>query len=196
MYSNPPEMMNVSSGMPFVTKLKTKIIQTMDFVLQCENDERALNGWRLLCSHGVALVRLAVNDGEFDKSAIKDPEKWKALADEIIKNWPPKTAEKTQLVPWGDRYSGHYDHYEVVINREDLQLGIESLKQEKYNVICSRLMKLWGDCYSIILVVNYLNIDEEIELPVTREYTGKSMEGDTGQRRQPKRQQSDQKPPR
>ncbi len=88
-------MMNVSSGMPFVTKLKTKIIQTMDFVLQCENDERALNGWRLLCSHGVALVRMALNDGELDKPTINDPAKWKALAEEIVQNWPPKTAEKT-----------------------------------------------------------------------------------------------------
>jgi hypothetical protein len=182
-------MMQVPTGMPFVTKLKTKIIQAMDYVLTCENDEKALNGWRLLCTHGVALIRMAVNDGELDK--LHEPEKWKELANEIISNWPPKTAEKTSLVPWGDRYRGQYDHYSVVVNREDLDLGRISLREEKYNVICSRLMKLWGDCYSIILVVNYLNLEEEIELPVTREYTGKSMEGDTGQRRQPKRQQSE-----
>jgi len=176
--------------MPFVTKLKTKILQTMDFVLQCENDEKALNGWRLLCSHGVALVRMAINDKEFDK--LDDPEKWKKLANDIVTNWPPKTAERTSLVPWGDRYSGHYDHYEVVINREDLELGIRSLEQEKYNVICSRLMKLWGDCYSIILAVNYLNLEEEIEIPVQmgdkytkdkmRKGTQRWMPQDDGQR--------------
>jgi len=176
MYNAPPDMMQVPTGMPFVTKLKTKIIQAMDYVLQCENDERALNGWRLLCSYGVAFVRMALNDGEFDRPEIKDPEKWKVLANEIINNWPPKTAEKTSIVPWGNRYRGQYDHYSVVVNREDIEVGRQSLREEKYNVICSRLMKLWGDCLSVLVVVGYFNLNEEIEIPVQMmSYTDKTL---------------------
>lgn len=187
MWNAPSDMMHVPTGTPYVTKLKSKILFLMDYVQQCRTDEEALNGWRLLCTHGIALVRMALNDGALDK--LEEPELWKALAKKVLDNWPPKTAEKTTIkVESGGRYRGNYDHYCVEVNKEDLQLGLDSLNREKYNVINANLMKLWGDCYSIALAVNYFNLDEEIEIPISPQaYTSKSMEQDTSSRRMPKR---------
>lgn len=186
MWNPSPDMLNIPIGTPYVTKLKSKILFLMDYVQQCRTDEEALNGWRLLCAHGIALVRMAINDKLLD--SLENPEKWKTLAESVLANWPPRTAEKTTIkVESGGRYRGNYDHYCVEVNKEDLQLGLESLNREKYNVINSGLMKTWGDCWSIALVVNFFTLNEEIEIPIRREYSDKSMEADTSQRRQPKR---------
>lgn len=168
-------MMNIPTGTPYVTKLKSKILFLMDYVQQCRTDEEALNGWRLLCSHGVAMVRMAINDGALDK--LENPDSWKALAKSILGNWPPRTAEKTTIkVESGGRYRGNYDHYCVEVNKEDLALGLESLNREKYNVINSGLMSTWGDCYSIALAVGYFDLEEQIEIPVqTQSFSDKTV---------------------
>lgn len=176
MFNGPPDMMNVPQGTPFVTKLKTKILQAMDYVLQCRNDEEALNGWRLLCSHGVAMVRLAVEDDELQK--LKKADHWMALADKILASWPPKTYEKTNLTMESNGYRGEYDHYCVEVRTPDLDLGLRSLEKEKYNVIANNLMGIWGDCYSIAQAVGYLNLEEEIEIPVARNYGDKDIAED------------------
>ena len=177
----PPDMMNLQMHTPFVTKLKTKILQCMDYVLQCRTDEEALNGWRLLCSHGVALVRLAVEEKRLEKLDGRDM--WVKLAEEVLEKWPPKTFEKTSLtIESNDRYRGEYDHYCVELRSEDLDLGLRSLKDEKYNVINNGLMGLWGDCLSIAEAVGYLDIDETIEIPVSRAYGDKDIEDDVSGR--------------
>ena len=168
MYGGPPDSMNMPMGMPFVTKLKTKILLRMDYVLQCKDDESALNGWRLLCDDGIALVRLAIENGELDK--LHNPDLWKDLAEKILLAWPPKTFEKTKVSRTGYGYQGEYDHYMVEVNREDLAFGLRSLEKEKYNVINSKLMEIWGDCYSIAMAVKYLDLEEQIEIPVNRDY--------------------------
>lgn len=177
MFNAPTNMMNMPQGMNFVTKLKTKILQAMDYVLQCRNDEEALNGWRLLCSHGVAMVRLAVEDDMFTKAKLKNPDTWKALSEAILSEWPIKTFEKTDVVRETDGYRGLYDGYCVEVRSQDLDLGLRSLDKEKYNVIANKLMAFWGDCYSIALAVGYLNLEEEIEIPVKMDdrYTSESM---------------------
>ena len=164
-----PNTIGLQMGTPFVTKLKTKILQCMDYVLICKTDEESLNGWRLLCSHGVALVRLAVEEGRLEKLEGKDM--WLKLAEDVLEKWPPQTFEKTSLkIESSGRYRGMYDHYSVEIHREDLDLGLRSLRNEKYNVITNTLMGLWGDCLSIAEAAGYLDIDEQIEIPVDRRY--------------------------
>lgn len=177
MFNGPPDMMNVPQGTNFVTKLKTKILQTMDYVLQCRNDEEALNGWRLLCSHGVSLVRLAIEDDELQK--LKKADRWMELADKILASWPPQTFEKTSwVIESNGRMAGNYDHYQVEVPQELLELGMRALEKEKYNVIVNKLTGLWGDCYSIAQAVGYLNLEEEIEIPVTRNYGDKDIADD------------------
>lgn len=177
MYNGPPDMMNVPQGMPFVTKLKTKILQCMDYVLQCNNDEMALNAWRLLCTHGVALVRLAEEDDKFRELQLAD--KWRKLAEKVISEWPPKTYEKTSwVIESNGRMSGNYDHYAVEVPQELLELGMRALEKEKYNVIVNKLTGIWGDCYSIAQAVGYLNLEEEIEIPVSRNYGDKDIADD------------------
>src|SRR4030042_1157394 len=161
----PIDNMNVPTGTPFVTKLKTKILFTMDYVLQCETDERSRNGWRLLCTHGIALVRLALDEKKLE--GFPETNEWLALAKKCLDAWPPKTYEKTSVVIESNgRYRGLYDHYSVEMQREDLELGMRSLKEEKNTVIVDKMMTLWGDCYSIGLAAGYLNLEEEIEIPV------------------------------
>jgi len=157
-------MMNVPASTPYVTKLKSKILFRMDYVLTCENDEMALNGWRLLCADGIALVRLAKEEGRLDE--LKNADFWNKLADEVIAKWPHKTAEKTSVVRETEGYRCKYDHYTVEVRSYDLPLGLDSLKGEKYNVINSALASIWGDCYSIAVAAEYLNLEEQIEIPV------------------------------
>ena len=168
MRPQPPDVMQLQQGASFVTKLKTKILLRMDYVLQCQGDEEALNGWRLLCGDGVALVRMAVEKRAFDQ--LDTPEPWIKLAESVLAKWPLKTAEKTSVVRETGCYRCEYDHYNVEVRKEDLELGLQSLKEEKFNVINSTLASIWGDCYSIILIVGYLDLEEQIELPVQRDY--------------------------
>jgi hypothetical protein len=165
MWNPPPDAHIVASGTPYVTKLRAKIIQTMDYILMCEDSEKAINGWELLCTHGYGLVRMAINDGKLN--SLTNPETWKKLADQLINEWPPKTFEKTTIVPCADgRYKGSYDHYSVTVDREHIEHAQRSLEKESQNVIRSRLMKYWGECYAILLAVNYLNLEDEIAVPV------------------------------
>lgn len=174
MYNPPPDIMNLQTGTPFVTKLKTKILFRMDYIMQCKSDEESLNAWRLLCGDGITLVRLALNDKELDRLPMKAY--YQALANKVIESWPPQTFEKTNLkIESNGRYRGNYDHYCVELRAEDLDLGLRSLEKEKYNVIANKLMAMWGDCYSIAMAVGYLNLEEEIELPVKREYGDKDI---------------------
>ena len=175
MHNHPIDYMNLPLGMQAVTKLKTKILLRMDYVLQCETDEKALNGWRLLCADGIALVRMALEEGAFDK--LKNAESWKTMAQELIKKWPPKTFEKTEVVREGYGYRANYDGYCIEIRQNDLELGLRSLDKEKYNVINTTQMAFWGDCYSIIMVVGYLDLEEQIEIPVQMDdrYTSERM---------------------
>jgi hypothetical protein len=153
----------------------------MDYVLQCKDDESALNGWRLLCDDGIALVRLAVENGELDK--LTQADMWKALAEKILVGWPPKTYEKTKILRTGYGYQGEFDHYMVEVNREDLAYALRSLEKEKYNVINSKLMETWGDCYSIAIAVRYFDPEEQIEIPVQRSfYSDKDISGELASR--------------
>ena len=171
----PTEMMNVPSSTPYVTKLKSKILFRMDYVLTCENDEAALNGWRLLCADGIVLVRMALEEGRLDE--LKNAKMWNKLAQDVIDKWPFETAEKTSVIMEGDGYRCEYDGYCVEMRNHDLELGLRSLEREKYNVINSALASIWGDCYSIAMVAEYLNLEEQIELPVHMgdEYTKDKM---------------------
>jgi hypothetical protein len=185
-----PDIMNMPPGGQFVTKLKTKILVCMDYVLQCRNDEEAMNGWRLLCSHGVSLVRLALEEKRFD--VLDDKDRWVALAESVIARWPPKTYEKTSVtIQSSDRYLGKYDHYSVQVQREDLDLGMRSLEKEKYNVINNTLMALWGDAYSCAQAARYLDIDETIEIPVRREYGDHDISDELASRSGSKRRLTD-----
>ena len=197
MYNPPADSMNIPTGTPFVTKLKTKILFRMDYIMQCKNDEESLNAWRLLCGDGITLVRLALNDGLIDTLPMKDY--YQKLATSILDRWPPQTYEKTNLkIESNGRYRGNYDHYCVEVRAEDLEMGLRSLEKEKYNVIANKLMTLWGDCYSIAMVVGYLNLEEEIEIPVRREYGDKDItDGVSGRMlRRKTSQQSEPTPPR
>lgn len=164
MMNQPPDFMNLPQGTPYVTKLKSKILFRMDYVLQCQDDEAALNGWRLLCADGVMMVRLALEAGMLDD--LNNSQIWKDLAEKIIGMWPLKTAEKTSVVRETEGYRCNYDHYSVEVRTYDLELGLRSLEREKYNVINSTLASIWGDCYAIAMAVGFLDLEEEIEIPV------------------------------
>jgi hypothetical protein len=169
-------MMSLPQGTNFVTKLKTKILYRMDYIMQCKNDEESLNAWRLLCGDGVTLVRLAMNDGLIKGLPMNDY--YEKLAQKVIDSWPPQTFEKTNLkIESNGRYRGNYDHYCVELRAEDLELGLRSLEKEKYNVIANKLMAMWGDCYSIAMVVGFFDLNEEIEIPVKMDdrYTSERM---------------------
>jgi hypothetical protein len=186
MFNGPPDSLNISTGTPFVTKLKTKILFRMDYIMQCKNDEESLNAWRLLCADGVSLVRLALNDGLIKDLPMSDY--FQKLATGILNDWPPQTFEKTNLkIESNNRYRGNYDHYCVEVRAEDLDMGLRSLEKEKYNVIANKLMTLWGDCYSVALAVGFLDINEEIEIPVKREYGGGDISSELRSRRGPPR---------
>lgn len=174
-FNGPIDSMHLQTGTPYVTKLKTKILYRMDFILQCKSDEESLNGWRLLCGDGVAMVRLAMDDGELEKT--KNPIMWKNLATKILEAWPPQTFEKTNQIRETGGYRLEYDHYCVEVETQDLPYAQRTLEKEKYNVIANKLMGIWGDCYSIAMVVGYLNLEEEIEIPVRMDdrYTSDRM---------------------
>ena len=176
----------MSPGTTYVTKLRTKIVQAMDYVLQCDNDQMALNGWRQLCSHGFALVNLAHKEGKLEPLGPV----WIEMAELLLKEWPPKSSEATKTSVEGNRVRCNFDHFDVVVPVEHLQIGLDSLKRESDSCCCDRLMSYWGRCYSVILAVNYLNLEDEIEIPIQLDgrYTDKNLSSDTQSRRLPQRQ--------
>ena len=165
MWSPPPEMGSVTPGTPYITTLRARIIQTMDYVLTCKDSEEAINAWEQLCCHGYALIKMGLALGDFD--GLKNAEQLKESAQKLVDSWPPKSAEKTSITPCADgRYRAKYDSYVATVDREHIDQARQSLKEESQNVIRGRLMKFWGECYSYLLILNYLNLKDEIAVPV------------------------------
>lgn len=165
-----------------IRTLRTKVIEALDDVRHAPDDERAVNGWRELCSYGLAIVlditqrgKLPVNNGTLD---------WKAEVARLQKEWREmKTSEKTSIRT--DREGGRlivsmqWDSYIAEVPPELFMQGVQVMDKEKYNAICHRLMQFWGSCLSIIMASGELVLDDKVETPVLADdrYSRDKMKG-------------------
>lgn len=189
----PDDWYRSPGGAISVKNIRSKIIELQDHIADCENDERALNGWRELCAYGLALVmdveaqkKLPSNDGGTD---------WNALVRRLKEDWDKlKTSEKT-LIEIGregnfEYYMVQWDSYVGTFARGDLPQGVAIMDKEKYNAICHRLMQFWGLCEAVLFASGVFVIDDKIEIPEkpANVYTDDHMREDISSRRMPKRQ--------
>jgi hypothetical protein len=165
-----------------IRTLRTKIIEALDDVRHAPNDERAVNGWRELCSYGLSIViditqrgKLPVNNGTVD---------WKAEVQRLQKEWGEmKTSEKTEITTnrEGDYtvISMRWDSIVGEVPPELFMQGVQVMDKEKYNAICHRLMQFWGSCLSIIMASGELVLDDKVETPVLADdrYSRDKMKG-------------------
>jgi hypothetical protein len=165
-----------------IRTLRTKIIEALDDVRRAPDDERAVNGWRELCSYGLAIVldvtqrgKLPENNGTVD---------WKAEVQRLQKEWGEmKTSEKTEITTnqVGDSIliSMRWDSIVGEVPPELFMQGVQVMDKEKYNAICHRLMRFWGSCLSIIMASGEMVLDDKIETPIMPDdrYSRDKMKG-------------------
>jgi hypothetical protein len=165
-----------------IRTLRTKIIEALDDVRRAPDDERAVNGWRELCSYGLSIVldiaqrkKLPENNGTVD---------WPAEVKRLQKEWNEmKTSEKTNITT--NREGGYtvmslqWDSYVGEVPPELFMQGVAVMDKEKYNAICHRLMQFWGSCLSIIMASGELVLDDKVETPVLADdrYSRDKMKG-------------------
>jgi hypothetical protein len=181
-YGPESDFFRVPQSAVSIRTLRTKIIEVLDDVRRAPNDEVALNGWRELCSYGLAIVldivqrgRLPENNGSID---------WMAEVEALKKDWRNlKTSEKTEIEisREGDFefYSVQWDTIVGKFARADLSQGVAIMDKEKYNAICHRLMQFWGRCLWIIMASGEMVLDDKIETPVLPDdrYSRDKMKG-------------------
>jgi len=181
-YGPESDLYKVPQAAVGIRTLRTKLIECLDDVRRAPNDEIAVNGWRELCSYGLAIVqdvaqreKLPVDNGTLD---------WKGEVSRLQKEWQElKTSEKTEikLVREGGRekYSIEWDHYVGSFAPAEFEMGVRIMDKEKYNAICHRLMQFWGSCLSIIMAAGELVLDDKVETPVMPDdrYSRDKMKG-------------------
>lgn len=196
--------MNDTTGSPYlavpqgaqqITTLKTKIVEAMDYVLRCDDDRKALNGWRQLCAYGWGLISIAEAKRVFDNFSPETYEDIKRLRQEYseIVLWK---IEKTQshAKDVGEKtYELSWDSYVRESYAEDLMINQQILDSEKYNQVCHRLAQFWGDCFRITMLAGCVDssfgfhLDDKIAIPVKPEerYTEQKLADDMQKRRLP-----------
>jgi len=165
-----------------IRTLRTKIIEALDDVRHALNDEAAQNGWRELCSFGLAIVLDVVQRGKLPQNI--GTMDWAAEVEELKREWLGlKTSEKTEIEISREGnfeyYSVQWDSYVGKFARGDLNQGVAIMDKEKYNAICHRLMQFWGRCLSIIMASGEMILDDKIETPVLPDdrYSRDKMKG-------------------
>ena len=165
-----------------IRTLRSKIIEALDDVRRAPDDERAVNGWRELCSYGLAIIldiaqrgKLPENNGTLD---------WKAEVARLQKEWREmKTSEKTEITTnqAGDSLlvSMRWDSIVGEVPPELFMQGVAVMDKEKYNAICHRLMQFWGSCLSIMMASGELVLDDKVETPIMPDdrYSRDKMKG-------------------
>ena len=165
-----------------IRTLRTKIIEALDDVRRAPNDEAAQNGWRELCSFGLAIVVDVVQRDKLQTNI--NMMDWKAEVEQLKKEWRGlKTSEKTEIEISREGnfeyYSVQWDSYVGKFARADLSQGVAIMDKEKYNAICHRLMQFWGRCLSIMMASGEMILDDKIETPVLPDdrYSRDKMKG-------------------
>ena len=165
-----------------IRTLRSKVIEALDDVRRAPDDERAVNGWRELCSYGLSIVvditqrgKLPVDNGTVD---------WQSEVVRLQKEWGQmRTSEKTEinLIREGGmaKYSMQWDTVVGIFAPAEFELGIRVMDKEKYNAICHRLMQFWGSCLSIMMASGELVLDDKVETPVMPDdrYSRDKMKG-------------------
>lgn len=165
-----------------IRTLRTKIIEALDDVRRAPNDEAAQNGWRELCSFGLAIVVDVVQRDKLQMNV--NMMDWKAEVEQLKKEWRGlKTSEKTEIEISREGnfeyYSVQWDSYVGKFARADLSQGVAIMDKEKYNAICHRLMQFWGRCLSIMMASGEMVLDDKIETPILPDdrYSRDKMKG-------------------
>lgn len=199
-YSPQSDFYRSPSGSVSVKNIRSKIIELQDMISQCENDEKALNGWRELCAYGLALVMDAKQQNKLPKQN-EGGTNWEEIVRNLRTDWDElKTSEKTEisLVREGGRekYRIQWDSYVGTFAPAEFQMGIQIMDKEKYNAICHRLMQFWGLCEAVLFSSGVFLIEDKIEIPEKpmNVYTDESMGQDIASRRMPKRQNAPRQP--
>ena len=182
MYGGESDLYKMPQQAVGIRTLRTKVIEALDDVRRAPDDERAVNGWRELCSYGLAIVqdiaqrgKLPENNGTVD---------WRAEVARLQKEWGEmKTSEKTEITTnrEGDYtvISMRWDSIVGEVPPELFMQGVQVMDKEKYNAICHRLMQYWGSCLSIIMASGELVLDDKVETPVLADdrYSRDKMKG-------------------
>ena len=181
-YGPEQELYKVPQAAVGIRTLRTKIIEALDDVRHAPDDERAVNGWRELCSYGLAIVQDIAQRGKLptDNGTVK----WKDEVVRLQKAWEDmKTSEKTSITT---NREGEYvligmnwDAYVAEVPPELFMQGVAVMDKEKYNAICHRLMQFWGSCLSIIMASGELVLDDKVETPIMPDdrYSRDKMKG-------------------
>lgn len=183
--SSPPPLAPDLAMLPprtaMIQSLKTKVFQTLDWAMQCRSDEEALNAWRSMCAHGFSLVSLVVAEGALNDMDCELID-WKARVRLIFDKFDKlETHGKTKISrkPVGDTtvYGAQFDGFESEAEPQDLPYMLDSLNRDKYNRVCTNLMRFWGLCESVILATGAIGLNEQLETPIStaRPYTERDI---------------------
>lgn len=176
------ELYKVPQAAVGIRTLRTKIIEALDDVRHAPDDERAVNGWRELCSYGLAIIQDIAQRGKLpsDNGTVD----WKQEVARLQKEWlEMKTSEKTSITTNREGefllISMNWDAYLAEVPPELFMQGVEVMDKEKYNAICHRLMQFWGSCLSIIMASGELVLDDKVETPIMPDdrYSRDKMKG-------------------
>jgi len=182
MYGGESDLYKMPQQAVGIRTLRTKVIEALDDVRRAPDDERAVNGWRELCSYGLAIVQDIAQRGKLpENNGIVD---WRAEVTRLQKEWGEmKTSEKTEITTnrEGDYtvISMRWDSIVGEVPPELFMQGVQVMDKEKYNAICHRLMQFWGSCLSIIMASGELVLDDKVETPVLADdrYSRDKMKG-------------------
>jgi hypothetical protein len=165
-----------------IRTLRTKIMEALDDVRRAPDDERAINGWRELCSYGLAIIQDVAQRGKLPEN--NGTVDWKAEVERLQKEWNEmKTSEKTSITT--NREGGFtvitffWDSVVAEVPPELFMQGMAVMDREKYNAICHRLMQFWGSCLSIMMASKELMLDDQVETPIMPDdrYSRDKMKG-------------------
>lgn len=195
-----PEYAGIPQQTAFVRTVRSKVIQLIDEITHCNNDEAALNGWRQLCAYGIAIVMDLEQQGKIPTKK-DDGEDWRALVNRLKKDWNElKTSEKTQIEIGREGnfeyYLVQWDSYVGKFARADLNQGVAIMDREKYNAICHRLMQFWGLCESILFASGALSLSDKVEVPLPMDSYGADQLFEGVSSRKVLKRQDSQKQPR
>jgi hypothetical protein len=173
-------MIGVPADSTKITTLRTKVIQTLDYVCVCPTDSMAINAWRTLCGHGYAMVSYLVFKEPDRLAALKESREyidWDKRIKDIFDSFPKlqthaNTTTEVESAGESTICRAYFDGFDMRCLDKDLPLILEALAEDKHSRFCTNLMKFWGLCESVAMAAGLLTLDDEIEIPVSpnREY--------------------------